>query len=197
MSKHISETYEDALGELNSFDASAESSKMEITDPVASDAINPAPSRMASNMTIVSKSMVVEGNIRTESPVSVTGKVLGNIDTASDLSITGAVAGDIVADNIILDKAGLRGNSKIKGNMALSNDSVVVGDVDAKNIIVDGKIKGAITVSERAEFKSTSLISGSVCAGSIYMEDGAKVHASVTIMNNEEFDDDSAFELEV
>lgn len=185
-------TFESALKELNSYDVNREKSSLKMKDPL--DGTRIAANVASDSMSRVSKGTVLNGDVNSSDAVFVEGKVNGNITADSDVGINGVVNGDIDARNIHFQQAGVKGNSVAKQSTTLDKNAVVVGDVTAENISVDGKVKGTVRAIDKLMLESNALVSGEIIAGNISITDGARIAASITITSSEAIDD-SNFEF--
>jgi cytoskeletal protein CcmA (bactofilin family) len=122
---------------------------------------------------------------RVESPVirsvaGLTAEVVqpsGGIIT-STLLIKGEVRG---SDDLYID-------GEVQGTIHLTNGRVTVGphgkisaDVDAREIIVRGKVQGALRGRERVEIGSTGEVRGDIATLRIAIGEGAQIHSKVEI----------------
>jgi cytoskeletal protein CcmA (bactofilin family) len=60
-------------------------------------------------------------------------------------------------------------------------NTVVVGDIIADSIKLNGKVKGNLTISRMAEFMENALLAGDVHSQTISMSQGAKLHGNVSV----------------
>jgi len=188
----------EALRALAEFDITKAQDAVRVDDPLEGIKFAPGADEVSMNVTVIGKSMVVDGDITTSSPMAVRGTVNGDIKTSSDIGVNGLVNGDINAENIDFNHAAVRGNSKAVREVKLGNHSVIIGDIDGNRIVIDGKVKGNVTATNAIVFKSNALMVGSVVAGGINMEDGSRVNASITLTNKALTDiDESEFDMEV
>ena len=79
-------------------------------------------------------------------------------------------------------------DGEVQGTIRLSEGRVTVGphgkisaDVDAREIIVRGKVKGALHGRERVEVGRTGEIRGDIVTIRIAIEEGAQIHSKVEI----------------
>ena len=153
---------------------------------------------ISENMTILSKGTVVDGNMESSSAVSISGKINGNVKTSSDIGVAGIVQGDISSRNTSLNHAGVRGNICATEDVSIDNSSVVVGNVNARNVVVNSKVKGDIIALGKVSFRKDTLAVGNITAGLINMEDGAKISGAVTLTTQsykpEDFDQEFKME---
>ena len=96
----------------------------------------------------------------------------------STLLIKGEVRG---SDDLYID-------GEVQGTIHLTNGRVTVGphgkisaDVDAREIIVRGKVTGALRGRERVEIGSTGEVRGDIATLRIAIGEGAQIHSKVEI----------------
>jgi|HubBroStandDraft_6_1064221.scaffolds.fasta_scaffold62934_6 cytoskeletal protein CcmA (bactofilin family) len=96
----------------------------------------------------------------------------------STLLIKGEVRG---SDDLYVD-------GEVQGTIHLTNGRVTVGphgkisaDVDAREIIVRGKVTGALRGRERVEIGSTGEVRGDIATSRIAIGEGAQIHSKVEI----------------
>jgi cytoskeletal protein CcmA (bactofilin family) len=96
----------------------------------------------------------------------------------STLLIKGEIKG---AEDLYID-------GEVQGTIRLSGSRVTVGphgkivaDVDAREIIVRGKVTGAVQARERVEIGRTGEIRGDIVTIRIAIEEGAQIHSKVEI----------------
>jgi cytoskeletal protein CcmA (bactofilin family) len=96
----------------------------------------------------------------------------------STLVIKGEVRG---SDDLYID-------GEVQGTIHLTNGRVTVGphgkiaaDVDAREIIVRGKVQGALRGRERVEIGSTGEVRGDIATLRIAIGEGAQIHSKVEI----------------
>jgi cytoskeletal protein CcmA (bactofilin family) len=100
----------------------------------------------------------------------------------------GLITSSIVIKGEIRGREDLYIDGEIQGTIQLSEGRVTVGphgkisaDIDAREIIVRGKVKGAVRGRERVEVGRTADISGNVVTLRISIEEGAQIHSNVEI----------------
>jgi cytoskeletal protein CcmA (bactofilin family) len=106
-------------------------------------------------------------------------------------------SGGIITSTLII-KGEVRGSDdlyidgEVQGTIHLSNGRVTVGphgkisaDVDAREIIVRGKVTGALRGRERVEIGSTGEVRGDIATLRIAIGEGAQIHSKVEIARGE------------
>ncbi len=102
-------------------------------------------------------------------------------------------SGGIITSSLLI-KGEVRGSEdlyvdgEVQGTIQLSNGRVTVGphgkiaaDVDAREIIVRGKVTGALRGRERVEIGSTGEVRGDIATLRIAIGEGAQIHSKVEI----------------
>jgi cytoskeletal protein CcmA (bactofilin family) len=92
--------------------------------------------------------------------------IKGELSGSEDLYIDGTVEGTIQ----------LQGN-----NLAIGPNGHVHADVNAKVVVIQGKLEGNIRASERVELRKSAVIVGDIVTQRIAMEDGAYFKGKVEI----------------
>jgi cytoskeletal protein CcmA (bactofilin family) len=140
----------------------------------------PIPDRFeAEETTIISRNTVIDGNIRAFANVSIEGSVKGDVKITKDITMSGRVVGNIECNNSNLMGASMQGNVVSKGQVQLDRDSLLLGDISAGYVNINGKIKGNVDIGGKAEFKSESYILGNISAATITVIDGANIQGYV------------------
>lgn len=83
-------------------------------------------------------------------------------------------------------------DGEVQGTIRLSNARLTVGphgrvtaDVDAREIVVRGKVKGALRARERVEVGRTGELRGDISTQRIAIEEGAQIRSKVEIIHAE------------
>ncbi|MBZ5698762.1 MAG: polymer-forming cytoskeletal protein [Acidobacteriia bacterium] len=107
-------------------------------------------------------------------------------------------SGGVITSSLLI-KGEIRGredlyiDGEVQGTIHLTDGRVTVGphgkvsaDVDAREIVVRGKVKGALRGRERVEVGRTGEVRGDIATLRIAIEEGAQVHSKVEITRAEE-----------
>jgi len=96
--------------------------------------------------------------------VRIKGEISGNEDLLVDGSIEGPVhLGD--------------------GQLTIGASGKLVGDIEAREVIVLGSVRGNVKARDRVEIKTEGSIVGDVATARIIIEDGAQFKGSIEIEN--------------
>jgi cytoskeletal protein CcmA (bactofilin family) len=79
-------------------------------------------------------------------------------------------------------------DGNVEGSIELRNHSLTVGpnghvkaSVSAKAVVIQGKLEGSVTASERVELRKSALVTGDVVTQRIAIEEGAFLKGKVDI----------------
>jgi cytoskeletal protein CcmA (bactofilin family) len=133
----------------------------------------------AEETTIISRNTVIDGNIRAFANVSIEGSVKGDVKITKDITMSGRVVGNIECNNTSLMGASMQGSVVSKGQVQLDRDSLLLGDISAQYVNINGKIRGNIEIGGKAEFKSEAYVLGNISAATITVIDGANIQGYV------------------
>jgi len=83
-------------------------------------------------------------------------------------------------------------DGKVEGKIELRNHSLTVGpngsvraDISAKTVVIQGKVEGSLSASDRVELKKSAVVTGDVSTQRIAIEEGAFLKGKVDINNKE------------
>jgi cytoskeletal protein CcmA (bactofilin family) len=84
-------------------------------------------------------------------------------------------------------------DGQVEGSIALKNNSLTVGpngqiraSVEAKGIVVQGKLEGNVQASDRVELRKSAVVSGDIITQRISIEEGAYLKGKVDIQGKAE-----------
>lgn len=98
------------------------------------------------------------------------GKASGSASVLSEkVKIEGEIQGD---ENLHVDGR-FKGAIKLNGNIFVSQNAAVEADVEANNVVIQGKITGNVIARSQLEIQSTGQLFGDCTAQSIDIKEGA------------------------
>lgn len=96
---------------------------------------------------------------------------------SEDCSFTGSFAG--ASDLIVLGT--MIGDCKLESTVIIEKMGRWQGSVQARNVVINGVVKGDVTARERLEVGAQARIEGSVTAGSLAIATGANIDGETNI----------------
>lgn len=150
-----------------------------VPPPPFADSEADSPYYETEETTIISRNTIINGSIRSFANLNVDGSVKGDVKITKNINVTGKVVGDIECSNSVMTGASMQGNITSKGQVQLDRDTVLLGDIAAQYLDLNGKIKGNIDVGGKAEFKTDAIVLGNITASTITVLDGATIQGYV------------------
>ena len=83
------------------------------------------------------------------------------------------VEGTVKANNSVRVDGRIKGKLICKNTLTIGVNGEIEGDVEAKNAIVGGKIKGKIKVTEKLVLEAKSVLIGDLKASKLLIDEGA------------------------
>ena len=152
-----------------------EESAQDIVNQIQSDIFSePAAPVDPTEETVISKSVVIEGNVRTTSKLTIKGEVTGNVISTADLVITGKVGGSIQGSKIKLSQCEINDTVTATSEILISPNSVINGDVKAGMIVSEGTINGNID-ADSVTLANSSKTVGDITCKTIRINEGASL----------------------
>ncbi len=136
--------------------------------------------------TIIAAGATFFGDLRAEGDVEVLGKLKGNLEATGNVRVVGKVLGDVKGEAVVLAGCSVQGNITSTSFVSVDEGSMVVGDVLATDFESSGRVKGNLQIARAATFATTALLAGNVIAGTIVMNQGARVQGAVRIAEDPE-----------
>ena len=127
------------------------------------------------NLTVICKGTTVKGSIYAEGSVQVEGTVEGDITAAGELIISGNVTGNIEGLVISVNRSTVRGNIKSFNGLFISEESVVIGDIESTDADIAGAVKGKIDVNGPVTLRSEAKVLGDIDCKSVQINNGAVI----------------------
>lgn len=151
-----------------------EESAEDIVNQIQSDIFSDAVPEDNGEETVISKSVVIEGNVRTTSKLTIMGEVTGNVISTADLIITGKVGGSIQGSKIRLSQCEINDTVTATSEILVSPNSVINGDVKAGTVVSEGKINGNIDADSITLANSSKTV-GDIKCKTIRITEGASL----------------------
>ena len=144
--------------------------------------------------THITSTMVIKGDIKSKDDIFVRGQIIGDVETTQNLHSSNLILGNVIANNMLMGGARLKGDIKLEGDLIIRDDSVIVGNITCENVDLSGKVKGNCDARGFAKINGSSYIAGNIVADGIATEHGAKIIGSVTT-RTEDVDVDADFDF--
>jgi cytoskeletal protein CcmA (bactofilin family) len=132
---------------------------------------------------VISKLMVIKGDINVDTPLLLAGKVIGNIVCGDHIEISskGCVEGNITAKSIKLVGGEVKGNISCEETLETTEETVIVGDLKVAIALISGEVTGEIRAVESVSLASTATVKGDLYSAVIGVEKGASLEGKYSI----------------
>ena len=139
-------------------------------------------------LTVISRNTVIDGNIRSFANMSIDGDIKGDVETTKNIDLNGKIVGNLSCNNAEMHAAQVQGNVRLKGNVDIERDTLLIGDLMSGYACINGKIKGSMNINGKAELREDSVLFGDLSAATLTVEDGAIIqgYVSTTFLNKDE-----------
>lgn len=136
---------------------------------------SPASKRASDEVSVITESMIINGNLATEGALDVRGSIVGNVEALGKLNITGAIQGNSQAAEIYAEGARITGELKSNGSVKVGQSSVILGNIFAYSAVIAGAVKGDIDVKGPVILDSSAIVMGDIKSKSVQINNGAVI----------------------
>lgn len=148
--------------------------------PTAADAPAEAPAptgsrRATDEVSVLTESMIINGNIATEGGLDVRGSIVGNVEALGKLNVTGAIQGNSQASEIYAEGAKITGELRSEGSIKIGQSTVIIGNIFAFSAVIAGAVKGDIDVKGPVILDSSAIVMGDIKSKSVQINNGAVI----------------------
>ncbi|MDR1027856.1 MAG: polymer-forming cytoskeletal protein [Clostridiales Family XIII bacterium] len=136
----------------------------------------------------ISEDTEIIGDINSKGNIEIRGKVLGDVATQGNIIVEGGIFGNVSGQNIGLYTCRIKGDVQATVDVMGDSGTVVLGNVNANNIVMDGKCKGVVSADNMLVIRGNSYLIGDITARSFVVDDGAVINGSIKTITNENLD---------
>lgn len=129
----------------------------------------------ADELSVITASMTVTGDLITDGAVEVQGAVNGNITALGGLNVTGRINGNSKAAQVIAESAKITGEIVSEGAVKIGASSVVIGNISAASAVIAGAIKGDVDVRGAVVLEASAIVVGNIKSKSVQISNGAVI----------------------
>jgi|GEM_PF-3889702 len=137
--------------------------------------------------TVIAEDVEINGDIRAKGNVDIFGTVMGNVESEGHVKLTGTVTGNIAANSIALVRGQINGEYvQAKTHISLEKDIAVVGQIEAQSVIMNGKVKGNVTVTDNITLNEHAIVEGMITSKTVSIQRGAQIIGAMQVRSDEE-----------
>ena len=131
--------------------------------------------RPIDEVSVLTESMIINGNIATEGALEVRGSIVGNVEALGKLNITGAIQGNSQAAEIYAEGARITGELRSEGSVKVGQSTVILGNIFATSAVIAGAVKGDIDVRGPVILDSSAIVMGDIKSKAVQINNGAVI----------------------
>lgn len=92
-----------------------------------------------------------------------------------------SIAGDLSTDGTVRIDGRIDGSLHRIDRMIIGDGAVVIGNVEAREVVIGGELTGNLRVSGRVEVQQTGTVRGDIHAAAVMLAEGGTVHGHVMV----------------
>lgn len=130
---------------------------------------------------VIPRGTVITGNIQMTGKLEMYGQVIGDINASDRVDICGNVNGSVNADTIHAKDSFIVGKIICAKDAVIHENTVLLGDVSAENLVVEGAIQGNLDVKGCVKVGAKAIMESDIKAKSIEVSNGASIVGNCTL----------------
>lgn len=131
--------------------------------------------------TEIAAGVTVQGTIHGAGSVDIYGQWIGDVNIEEDLRLFGGLSGNLLARSVLLKGGRLRGDVSVGDWAEIDAESMVIGNIRAGELNLQGGVKGDLTVKGQLTLGATAVVAGQIKAGSVAVAAGAVLQGKIMI----------------
>lgn len=136
---------------------------------------------MNTETAIIPKGTVINGNIAITGKLEMYGVVNGNINSDSRVNVAGDITGNIKANDLYAKDSFIVGQIECAQGATVRENTVILGDIKAENLVVDGAIQGKIDIRKGITVGDTAILDSDIKARTIQVNNGAAINGHCSL----------------
>ncbi|MDO4304139.1 MAG: polymer-forming cytoskeletal protein [Bacillota bacterium] len=146
-----------------------------VAEKISSEPKGTASKKISDEVSVLTESMIINGNLATEGSLDVRGSIVGNVEALGKMNITGAIQGNSQAAEIYAEGAKITGDLRSEGSIKVGQSTVIIGNVFATSAVIAGAIKGDIDVRGPVILDASAIVMGDIKSKSVQINNGAVI----------------------
>jgi len=130
---------------------------------------------------VIPKGTVINGNISISGRLDMYGVVNGDIHSDNRVNIAGNVTGNIDAQDLFAKDSFIVGRIACEKGAAVRENSVILGDIMAEELVIDGAIQGNIDVRNGIVIGKKAIVDSDIKAKTIQVNNGASINGTCSL----------------
>ena len=132
-------------------------------------------------VSVLAEGTSFEGTLNAKGDVEIAGEFKGNIVSEGAVRLRSSIQSGISAKSVELSDCVLTGDVTVSGIVAIGENSRIIGNVSAKELLCAGEIAGDLKITDSVRLDARARVSGGIVTGAISVEKGASISGNVQI----------------
>ena len=133
---------------------------------------------------IITRDMVIQGSVSSSANIRVAGTIVGDVTSEGDVSVKGKIEGNVSAKSLTMESGSIKGDVVTQGTVAIADGAIVLGNIKADRIDVNGKVTGNLDSSGKVILNPRAVIEGNIATSTLSASDGAEIAGNVNVRKN-------------
>lgn len=140
---------------------------------------------MSGQVAVIPKGTIIKGNIEMTGKLEMNGEIQGNIVSNDTIELCGDVKGNITVKELRARDSFLEGQIVCENDANIQENTIVLGDISAQNLQVEGAIQGNLDVKGSITLGDKAIVDSDIKAKTIQVSEGAAIngHCSLCYAN--------------
>lgn len=130
---------------------------------------------------IIPQGTVINGNVEIAGKLEMYGTINGDINSDDRVNICGDVKGNIKARDIYTKDSFIEGNIQCEDGAVVRENTVILGDIAAQSLVVDGAIQGKLDIKGMVTVGEKAIVDSDIKAKSIQVSNGAALNGHCSL----------------
>lgn len=133
--------------------------------------------------TYLAAGTMFRGTLTARGDVEIAGDFEGEIIAKGKITLHSDITSKITALGLAMIGSNLEGDVEVSGDVSMNDQSSILGNVRAENMVCSGKVKGDLDIQDNLVLDGTAEVDGSIKADTMSVARGAKITGSVEMHN--------------
>lgn len=131
--------------------------------------------------TVIAEDTVARGPIEAKGGVEIYGEMLGDLTSEDDILISGRMIGGTTSRRLEMSGGKMQGDVVAADDVQIDEDSILLGDVKAGSLRLQGRIRGGLTIASTVAMTENAVVLGDITAQGISVAEGAAIQGQLRI----------------
>lgn len=137
--------------------------------------------KLDTRVAVIPKGTVITGNIEIDGKLEMYGTIHGDIHSNDRVNLCGEVIGNIDVNDLYTKDSYIEGKIDCQSNAVIRENTIVLGDINAESLMVDGAIQGKLDIKGCINVGEKAIVDSDIKAKSIQVSNGAAINGHCSL----------------